>query len=197
MNYLSGIVTDETGVIVAGALVYIYDNDGVLAELKTALGAALSNPVTSDATGFWEARTDDSGYFTIKYNYGGRLRRIEANVVVGRTPLEEVTQNLHFILPIDLSDEEGISAGTYDLLYNAVQNLTIFQVTAETEGGGTCDIAIKDQGDTLAGEYEASSTPLDETVDVDADEGVRLTYEVSSISGVVTRLVGQVVAKPR
>lgn len=86
---LDGNVTDQNGVPVLGALVYIYDLDGDLAELTDALEQSVSNPVVSGEDGYWSAYAEE-GLYTVRYYWGARERLIEANRIAGRTPVQRV-----------------------------------------------------------------------------------------------------------
>lgn len=84
---LDGNVTDQNGVPVPGALVYVYDQPGGLADLQDSLGQLASNPITTDEDGYWSAYAEDDRYYTLKYSWGGRIRYVEANVLLGESVL--------------------------------------------------------------------------------------------------------------
>lgn len=84
---IDGNVTDQNDAPVAGALVYVYDYTGTLAPLTDSLGQDLANPVTSGEDGYWSAFVAASGFYTLKYWWGDRLRSIEAGRPIGEEAL--------------------------------------------------------------------------------------------------------------
>lgn len=82
---LDGNVKDQNDVPVGGALVYIYDDNG-LASLTDSMDEPVENPVTTSDDGYWEAWVLDDAWYTLKYFWGGRLRLIEANIRTGDLP---------------------------------------------------------------------------------------------------------------
>lgn len=102
-SYLDGTVTDQNGVAVAGANVYVYRSPDGLADLEDALGQPIANPVVTDADGYWKAYADD-GYYTLRYYWGGRQRYVEANIVLG-TPTFDLNSDPN--LRADLNSSTG------------------------------------------------------------------------------------------
>lgn len=84
---MDGTVKDINDVAVPGALVYIYDQPGGLADLQDSMGQSATNPVTTGEDGYWSAYVTTDRYYTRKYYWGGRERLIEANVLVGTSVL--------------------------------------------------------------------------------------------------------------
>lgn len=73
MTLLGSIVTDQNEIAVVGASVYVYGASGDLADLTDSLGQAITQPITTDDTGYWQAYTTETTY-RIDYYWGGRLR---------------------------------------------------------------------------------------------------------------------------
>gem|GEM_PF-3209690 len=86
---LDGNVLDQVGRPVPGALVYIYDSDGDLATLTDAMGSGAQNPVTAGEDGYWGAFVGEEGFYTLRYFWGERERLVQANVIAGRSPIEQ------------------------------------------------------------------------------------------------------------
>ncbi|RPF70439.1 hypothetical protein [Aurantiacibacter spongiae] len=82
-SLLDGNVTDAVGRAVPGALIYVYDADGDLADLADAQGAEIANPVTAGEDGYWQAFVEFRGLYTLRYFWGGRERLVEANRIAG------------------------------------------------------------------------------------------------------------------
>lgn len=77
-EFLDGTVTDFDGVLVPGASVYVYGADGTLANLENVDGLGVDNPQITDDLGYWSTYFNSPAY-TLKFYWGGRLRRIETN----------------------------------------------------------------------------------------------------------------------
>lgn len=89
MPIINGNVTDQNEAPVGGALVYIYDSAGVLADLTDDLDQPLTQPITTGEDGYWEAYIAKGGYYTLRYYWGGRERRVEANFKAGEFAVTE------------------------------------------------------------------------------------------------------------
>lgn len=77
-------VLNQHNAPVSGAKVYVYGQDGQLAELRNADGSALTNPLTSDQYGGFSGYAEP-GLYTLSFHYGGaeRLRDFAYQVGVG------------------------------------------------------------------------------------------------------------------
>lgn len=87
---LDGNVTDQNGVAVPGALIYVYDGrgeSGDLADLSDSLGQSIGNPVTAGEDGYWSAYAASDQFYTLVYFWGGRKRYVEANVLLGNATI--------------------------------------------------------------------------------------------------------------
>jgi hypothetical protein len=69
----SDTLLDENSVPVAGADVYVYDNDGALASLEDDDEQSIDNPVRTDEDGNYSFNVV-GGIYTLDYWYGGRRR---------------------------------------------------------------------------------------------------------------------------
>lgn len=78
---LEGNLTDQNGVPVVGAKVFVYGMTGAL---------AVAQPALSGEDGYWSVQVPDEGFYTLHHHWAGRVRLIEANVVAGREPLSIV-----------------------------------------------------------------------------------------------------------
>jgi hypothetical protein len=75
-------IADQYGAPIAGAKVYVYDQDEALATLTEDGGGDLDNPVTSDEYGNFHFNAED-GLYILKYSVGGVLVRVDESVIVG------------------------------------------------------------------------------------------------------------------
>ena len=80
---LERTVTDGASVPVAGAQVYVYDSNGLLAPLVTALDAPAPNPAVSSDLGYAAIFVADVGQYTLSYYWGGRERFKEVASIDG------------------------------------------------------------------------------------------------------------------
>lgn len=109
---LNGNVKDQNGLPVSGALIYVYDQPGGLADLTDSLGQPAVNPVVADEDGYWAAYAENDRYYTLKYYWGGRQRYVEANVLLGEVTLGIQTDpNLR----TDLAADSGAGLVKYKL----------------------------------------------------------------------------------
>lgn len=83
MPILNGNVRDQNEAPVVGALVYIDDSTGDLANLTDDLDQVLTQPIVTGEDGYWEAYVESDGFYTERFFWGGRLRLVYANVQVG------------------------------------------------------------------------------------------------------------------
>jgi len=88
MFSIDGVVRDIDQRLISGAKVYVYLRGGELADLFDSVGASLSNPISTDALGYFQAFVAASDFYTFKYFYEGRVRYVDANRLVGVDPLE-------------------------------------------------------------------------------------------------------------
>lgn len=163
LSNLDGNVLDQAGRAVSGALVYVYDLDGNLAALSDELGASVSNPVTAGEDGYWSAWVAEEGFYTIKYNWAGRERLIEANRVAGRTPLAQANASA--------AAAEAASGPTYASTAAGLAATTDGQGFAVDNGDGTVTVWLNDGGSAVEQRRLATAAALAST---DADKGASL-----------------------
>lgn len=90
MNTFDDVVRDLDGVIVAGAIVYVYDSAGGLAALLESDGVTSKpNPLTSDDKGQVKAWLTADGFYTAEYFWGARKRYVRANILLGSSPITQ------------------------------------------------------------------------------------------------------------
>lgn len=141
-SIIDGTVLDQNDIPVSGALVYIYDETGDLAELRDNLGQSAPNPTVTGEDGFWQAHAETDSAYRIEYNWAGRLRLIEANRVLGRSTAE---------LAQDARDSADISTGARRYFE------TVAAGVAETTAPATF---TSDENGPLTW-YDAAGNPLD------------------------------------
>lgn len=108
---LDGNVTDQIGVPVAGALIYVYDLDGDLAPLLDATDQVAQNPVVSGEDGYFSTFVTEEGFYTLRYLWAGRERYVQANVIAGRSPILRVETAASFAEEFSGPAYASIAAG--------------------------------------------------------------------------------------
>lgn len=161
---LERTVKDADLVPISGAQVYVYDAEGNLADLVTAGGAPTDNPAVSDALGYTAIFTQASGYFTLKYLWGGRLRYVETQALAGDAPLtiavDEATEQANIAQAFALTLEANAAGGYYNSVAEGVADAAVavgeaFNVIAD----GRHYVAQKTAADAGEIVVEYSTTP--------------------------------------
>lgn len=205
---LEDTVKDANQVPVPGALVYVYDNTGTLAPLANAVDAPIDNPMTTDALGYYKGFVADSGYYTVKTHYAGKVREIEANVLVGTAPLDTAIADattqaelataaagsataIGRYFASKAAGEAGSTTGQFFSYPDGAGGL----IYAERTGGGSTEIAraltytnslavVATTAAITAGTFNATITRLQTKGFTAANDGGGATYErtVASLS---------------
>lgn len=172
---LERTVKDADLVPVSGALVYVYDVDGNLADLVTVGDVPTDNPATTGADGYAAIFAAHEGFYTLKYNWAGRERLIEATAVAGRGPIE--------IALAAAAYAESMAGPTYASTGAGLAATTDGQGFAVDNGDGTVTVYLNSAGVAVAQRMLATSAALS------ASGGAALVGFLQSGTGATARTV--------
>lgn len=174
------VILDQNSLPVAGALGYIYV-DGNLASLTDDLGAALKNPIVSDANGRAKA-TVPSWSYVVRWYWAGKERLVEEKNE-GLDPTVTQVEGLVASASNSAAYAEAMTGPTYASTAAGLAATTSGKGFAVNNGDGTVTVYLNNAGSAVAQRTLATTAYLAST------SGANLIGFTASGVGAIARTV--------